>query len=309
MLEGWKDRETVVYCQLDQELEPGEKVDAKPPPGVVRCPICRQDSNIGNDLRWVQLLTPDFVTINLQNANAMELFPLECESCKTKDKAVARCVDCANFLCLNCVQAHYFMRFFENHTVLGFDKIKNTDDTLLIHKPVNCLVHPSETMRYFCSTCQIPVCNECAMANHKPPNHKHEKFSTFLDEKVREQLMGFIKKGLEKVRCCDSANRELENSLKQLQKNVDDARHSIEDAASQSIEFINNCKVKFMEDLENLHLNCESRIMENLQTMNNTSEKINDACRVPVKITFMGNMLQLQNAICCNFGKFYGNYL
>ncbi|VDP11742.1 unnamed protein product [Soboliphyme baturini] len=117
MLEGRKDRQTIVNNQLDQELEPGENADAKPPPGVVRCPVCKQDSNIGNDLRWVQLLTPDFVTMNLQDSNAMELFQLSCESCKTKDKAVARCIDCANFLCPNCVQAHQFMRCFESHKV------------------------------------------------------------------------------------------------------------------------------------------------------------------------------------------------
>lgn len=54
---------------------------------------------------------------------AIEEMILDCTSCKTDEKAVARCADCASFLCSNCVSAHQYMRCFENHCVVKFQDI------------------------------------------------------------------------------------------------------------------------------------------------------------------------------------------
>lgn len=44
-----------------------------------------------------------------------------CTGCKSPGStAVARCLDCANFLCSNCVMAHQFMHCFEGHRVVNF---------------------------------------------------------------------------------------------------------------------------------------------------------------------------------------------
>lgn len=41
-----------------------------------------------------------------------------CTGCKSKQSdAVAKCIECANYLCANCVTAHQFMHCFEGHSV------------------------------------------------------------------------------------------------------------------------------------------------------------------------------------------------
>lgn len=46
------------------------------------------------------------------------LFPPRCTGCKNKKSdAVAKCIDCVNYLCLNCVTAHQFMHCFNGHNV------------------------------------------------------------------------------------------------------------------------------------------------------------------------------------------------
>lgn len=41
-----------------------------------------------------------------------------CTGCKSKQSdAVAKCIDCVNYLCANCVTAHQFMHCFDGHTV------------------------------------------------------------------------------------------------------------------------------------------------------------------------------------------------
>ncbi len=60
---------------------------------------------------------------NLLDMLAIEQMQLDCTSCKTEEKAVARCSDCAEFLCPSCVTAHQHMRCFESHSVVKFDDI------------------------------------------------------------------------------------------------------------------------------------------------------------------------------------------
>lgn len=50
---------------------------------------------------------------------------MNCTGCKSKDtSAVARCFDCANYLCPNCVTAHKFMHCFEGHRVKSLEEIE-----------------------------------------------------------------------------------------------------------------------------------------------------------------------------------------
>ena len=134
-------------------------------------------------------LEDDYVMNNMLDMLAIEEMILDCTSCKTEDadcKAVARCANCAQFLCTNCVSAHKFMRCFENHRVVRFDEIKssynrnlrkmhgeqvnddenmnvklNNDDNRLfergvpIHKPLFCKLHPKEGLKFFCNSCQV----------------------------------------------------------------------------------------------------------------------------------------------------------
>jgi len=49
-----------------------------------------------------------------------------CTSCMTKDSgAVARCFDCNNFLCANCVMAHQFILRYEGHHIVILGEIVN----------------------------------------------------------------------------------------------------------------------------------------------------------------------------------------
>ena len=116
--------------------------------------------------------------LNMLDMLAIEEKSLECTSCKTDEKAVARCADCAQFLCPSCVSAHQYMRCFETHHVVGFDEIrksfhklsklsssgsKNFQDGQLengvsglpIHKPLYCRLHPNVGLKYFCHSCQV----------------------------------------------------------------------------------------------------------------------------------------------------------
>jgi len=80
------------------------------------CPSCSQETKVGG----VSELPLDVVMMNAMDMSDINASRILCTSCKAEEKAVARCSDCASFLCSNCVTAHKYMRCFENHKV-SFD--------------------------------------------------------------------------------------------------------------------------------------------------------------------------------------------
>jgi len=77
------------------------------------CPSCKQETRVSD----VSELPLDVVMMNAMDMSDINASRIFCTSCKAEETAVARCSDCASFLCSNCVTAHKYMRCFENHKV------------------------------------------------------------------------------------------------------------------------------------------------------------------------------------------------
>ena len=119
-----------VYCQpcLEENLSDPDSTHAE---GHVTCPQCQQDTPLCN--KDVSSLPSDLVMVNMLDMTAVQERQIICTSCKAREKAVARCSDCATFLCPNCVTAHQYMRCFDNHKVCisSIDSLKSTSAELI----------------------------------------------------------------------------------------------------------------------------------------------------------------------------------
>jgi tripartite motif-containing protein 2/3 len=49
------------------------------------------------------------------------------------------------------------MRCFEGHHVESFEELTSSDKKVPIHKPILCAVHHSESLKFFCYTCQVRI--------------------------------------------------------------------------------------------------------------------------------------------------------
>lgn len=149
----------------------------------------------------MQSLTCDYILTNILDLATIESEQLYCTSCKSKENAISRCNDCANFLCSGCDNAHKYMRCFENHEVVKLEDLQKTSDgdkPLIIHKPLYCNVHTSENLKYYCFNCQIPVCNDCLIADHKGSEH-HYDIIALAEKSVRGDVENLIKEAKSKV--------------------------------------------------------------------------------------------------------------
>jgi tripartite motif-containing protein 2/3 len=247
--------------------------DASPsPPKSIMCPTCEQETafvHISNsNLKGVDTLDDDYVMQNQLDMMDIEEMSLDCTSCKTKEKAVARCADCAQFLCTNCVQAHQFMRCFESHNVVYFEDIKKMfkvnvsrlgaqqqktsneigcdghlsprsqsmidgsiqiDCGVPIHKPLFCKSHPKENLKCFCNTCQTPICSDCVTTLHPAPHHFYERITDNELVKHVEELGAIMRKAKENVNFCNGEYKALDSYLTELQEQLENSRSLIEE--------------------------------------------------------------------------------
>jgi tripartite motif-containing protein 2/3 len=230
--------------------------DASPtPPKSIMCPTCEQETafvHISNsNLKGVDTLDDDYVMQNqLDMMDMIEEMSLDCTNCKTKEKAVARCADCAQFVCTFCVQAHLLMRCFESHNVVIFEDIKKTfgvqqqkmsneigcdghsiqiDCGVLIHNALFCKSHPKENLKCFCNTCQTLICIDCVTTLHPAPDHSYERLTDNELVKHVEELGAIMRKAKENVNICNGKYKALDSYLTELQEQLENSRSLIEE--------------------------------------------------------------------------------
>lgn len=114
----------VQNSELYQELEQPSNPQRPTPPGVIRCPICHQESHVGNDVRFVNFMLLDYVRIREADHTTSDKHNRICRACKGNSlPAVANCRHCCTDICKNCVQAHHDMKMFADHKVFKNEKI------------------------------------------------------------------------------------------------------------------------------------------------------------------------------------------
>ena len=75
--------------------------------------------------------------------------PTKCTNCEDSSQATARCLDCVENLCTNCVFAHKRIRQTKDHRILTFDEIQANEVKDIIRCPSFCSVHPREVLLSF----------------------------------------------------------------------------------------------------------------------------------------------------------------
>lgn len=228
---------------------------------------------------------------------------LACTSCKSKENAISRCNDCANFLCASCDNAHQYMRCFENHKVVKLDDMRNSLEKITIHKPLFCQIHATENLKYYCFSCQIPVCNDCLIADHKGADHQYEMIND-AEKRSRTEIENLMKEAKTKTDYCHQASGNLTNCLQELQNQRDAARGLIDESFQSFKAVLEKCHDKSMTDLEKIHSERSLKIMDLMHSVENSSEKIENACRFTTKVLEQANgaeMLSLKKIISTQF--------
>ncbi|KFM61352.1 B-box type zinc finger protein ncl-1, partial [Stegodyphus mimosarum] len=216
----------------------------------IQCPKCEQDCALPP--QGISGLLSDYAISNVLETSALEGSPLSCTGCKTKDThAVARCFDCANYLCGNCVMAHQYMHCFEGHHVVNLKEQSNKDD-FKTDKVLCCPRHKTETLRFFCRTCNTPICKECTNSDHPKGLHDYDYISEVGPRQV-EILGEMLEQSKAKTNDLRNAAKSVEHFSSRLQMQYHKAQAEISDTFNFYCSVLEERKEELMKELEDLY--------------------------------------------------------
>lgn len=223
-----------IYCLscLEKMCDGGDRVS---------CPQCQVVTPVPPSL-----LIPDYALHRLLETPIDQ--PASCTACKSRDvAAVARCLDCSKLLCPHCVMAHQFMHCFEGHRVVTLAELAQRDV-----RPVTCVRHKGEPLKYFCLTCSVPVCMDCTLLDHPKGMHEYEPIQDAAPRHI-DQISHAMEDGRNRAADLRACIKAVENSSSRLQEHYDKAQSEIQEAFTFYSAMVEERKAELMRELDSLY--------------------------------------------------------
>ncbi|XP_072041640.1 uncharacterized protein [Amphiura filiformis] len=149
---------------------------AKSTSTTITCPICRKvwtlptDGVAGLESNFLVTKLKDRKTVYKKLANKDCQIP--CTNCEGSDQpAVARCVECDDFLCEHCLKAHKIIRKLKGHHTFSLEELRS-GKVDPVEKSEHCSIHTDQVLWIYCETCGILICRDCTVFDHCKPEHK-----------------------------------------------------------------------------------------------------------------------------------------
>lgn len=159
---------------------------------LIVCKICDMRSTTN------QIIENQFL-IELSNANdestettSEKSTDIKCSSCVDEAPATSWCVDCQEFICDNCVQAHQRLKITKDHTIKAKDEVTDGSSSASssVPKSLFCSMHSHERLSLFCVSCDKLTCRDCQLTEHR--DHKY-KFIQEIAEETRNSMALLLK--------------------------------------------------------------------------------------------------------------------
>ncbi|RXM95576.1 E3 ubiquitin-protein ligase TRIM33 [Acipenser ruthenus] len=139
---------------------------------VMRCPVCRQE------FKQTDLVDNYFVKDTSEvSSRSDENSAQVCTSCDDNACAVGFCVECGEWLCKTCIEAHQRVKFTKDHVIRRKDDVSAEPVGTSGQRAVFCPIHKQEALKLFCETCDRLTCRDCQLQEHK----EHRKSFEFED--------------------------------------------------------------------------------------------------------------------------------
>ena len=138
---------------------------------VITCPKCRRESRVPNGN--LNMLPTSFRINSLLDVLAIKehvTSAVKCGNCHNKGFKNFYCFHCYAFWCeTNCINLHNGIRANKEHRVLALKDFQHEDLENVLKRPEFCQKkhHNKYELKLFCQTCEIPICEACALTDHE----------------------------------------------------------------------------------------------------------------------------------------------
>ncbi|CAD5120971.1 unnamed protein product [Dimorphilus gyrociliatus] len=207
-----------------------------------------------------------------------------CDNCEEGKQAKQRCSNCYHFLCDDCTEAHRVTKQTKTHIVVkAFELNEESIRMGHLRRPVECLKHSGEHLRFYCDTCAICVCADCRLNRHL--SHRCEPIKSKADylRKSLGHLQNIIISNVDNVQ--DGLNRIREEKLL-LNNSHLASRLAIRNRCEILCKSINlECDKLLVkcDSLADLELNCLTEFEEKLTSFSDKLIYIEDLNDILIK--------------------------
>ncbi|XP_071787385.1 E3 ubiquitin-protein ligase TRIM33-like [Asterias amurensis] len=223
---------------------------------MLTCPLCRKETQLSEtgveDFKSNFILTG--LASQLEQVSSLENSKLVCNLCEEKHKATHFCYDCPMFICANCYKMHKKIPSLLSHTVATLKDVRDGKTAMKKTKPKRhpeCQTHEGEVMRFYCTTCDVMICRDCTVIDHRNPQHE------YID--------------------CNQASSTYKQSLAQLFTPLEETMKNLEQSQATALTMKDNLNIaakRTMAEVKNRADEIraevtaqESRIMDEIQTI------------------------------------------
>ena len=221
--------------------------------GKFRCPECQAAIDLPEGNRFDRLPNSFFhksLLSLLAVRQSGEASSITCYQCSATNPQMYYCFDCGRFMCPDCFNAHELLKkSFQGHKVTPVQDFKTEDYEALLRRQPFCSqqFHEREIARFFCSQCQVCICQICIVTDHQ--NHK----VVLLDKAAHEEKDN-IMSGAKLIKNMESelqeVIRQFEETISKLESNMATAKRNVKQVAEQMIANIRERERKALESLE-----------------------------------------------------------
>ena len=221
--------------------------------GKFRCPECQAAIDLPEGNRFDRLPNSFFhksLLSLLAVRQSGEASSITCYQCSATNPQMYYCFDCGRFMCPDCFNAHELLKkSFQGHKVTPVQDFKTEDYEALLRRQPFCSqeFHEREITRFFCSQCQVCICQICIVTDHQ--NHK----VVLLDKAAHEEKDN-IMSGAKLIKKMESELQEVikqfEETISKLQSNMETAKRGVKQIAEQMIANIREREREALESLE-----------------------------------------------------------
>ncbi|XP_078000021.1 tripartite motif-containing protein 2-like [Glandiceps talaboti] len=146
--------------------------------------------------------------------------------------------------------SHRRAKVTRNHTIITVEEYKEGRSTsCLLPQKVYCNVHPENEVKYFCESCQVTMCTDCAMIKHRSEKHVHRELKEAADKciiQLKEMVARLRKKEKETERC----KSEVKQTRNQLQVRCQEEEKKVRKKAEEMVQKIRKEEKRLVDELK-----------------------------------------------------------
>ncbi|XP_017783188.1 PREDICTED: transcription intermediary factor 1-alpha isoform X2 [Nicrophorus vespilloides] len=235
-----------------------------------QCPIC------GYFMERKHLIDNQFLLEATNNDEINKLTDVKCSNCSDDALATSWCVDCAEFICDNCVQAHQRLKITKDHTIKGKeDGIINSQNN--VNNAITyllCEQHPNEKLTLFCENCDKLTCRDCQLTEHR--DHKY-KFTHEIAHDSRSQMQAMLKDITYKKILLNSAMQVIEDRQTLISRKKKDL---VQEITNLVVRLTHTINVRGKQLVSRLNEVCDTKqkTLDEKKVALNHLSKITDHC-------------------------------